>query len=352
MAKIVVTQDNQTVVVGDNDTVVIDIPGGGTVNIVADPNDNVDKIKIDYGNSADASVVNVDLSTFSEDDLRIEIKNYDTDDKIGLQGAFDTYVDPGKVDEYRFDYVGADGNTYSSYVKALDGGEKDFTDPTNPIIICFAEGTIIETDLGPRPVESLLAGDLIQTHDNDLQPVLWIGRKRLDTLDLMLAPHLYPIRVSQGALGYGLPWKDLVLSPQHRMLLSDWRMELLFGDRDALAAIKHFEGCDGVAQDPTVSSVTYYHLLFEKHEIVSANGVLCESLHTGEMALEGADASLFRDVLDADPNLSRRMLGRSTARMVLKRHEAEAAVAIGARPASGTPADLATSDPQPLCLEA
>lgn len=352
MATITVTTDNQTVVVGDNDTVVIAIPGGGTVNIVADPNDNVDKFKIDYGDSADAYVVSVDLSSFSEDDLRIEIQNYDTSDKIGLQGAFDTFVDPGKVDEYQFDYVGSDGNTYSGFVKALDGREKDFTDPTNPIIICFAEGTIIETDLGPRPVESLLAGDLIQTHDNGLQPVLWVGRKRLDTLDLMRAPHLHPIRVPQGALGHGLPWKDLVLSPQHRLLLSDWRMELLFGDGEALAAVKHFEGCDGIMQDRAVSSVTYYHLLFDQHEIVSANGVLCESLHTGEMALEGADASLFRDVLDTDPNLSHRILNRSTARMVLKRHEAEAAVAIGARPAFDTPTDQTTADPQPLRLEA
>ena len=42
------------------------------------------------------------------------------------------------------------------------------------------------------------------------------------------------------------------VSPQHRVLLNHWRMELFVGTPRALAAIKHFEGCPGVAPDMSV----------------------------------------------------------------------------------------------------
>ena len=259
MATITVTQDNTTIVVGDGDKVEIMIPGGGTVTIKADPDDNVDKITIEFIGDNHSDKVKIDLSTFSENDLHIDVKNYDPTDEIALVGAFNKGVDPNDEDEFNFSYIGSNGNTFNGFVHAKDRGEKDFTDPDMPLIICFAEGTIIDTALGPRPVESICPDDMIVTKDNGLQPVRWIGTRRLDSIDLMLHPQMHPIRIKAGAFPDRTPFTDLSLSPQHRVQISDWRTEFLFAETAVLVAAKHLVNGDDITVDRQVATVTYYH---------------------------------------------------------------------------------------------
>ena len=161
-----VTTDGQTVVVSSGDTVVMAIPGGGSATIEAAPGANVKTIRIDYGDSADVYSVTIDLSTFSTADLHIDVKGYDQDDSMILEGAFGTHIEPGNSDEYQYSYVGADGETYLGYIRLKDKGEQDFTASPSPISICFAQGTIIDTDLGPTPIQALCAGNLVRTLDN------------------------------------------------------------------------------------------------------------------------------------------------------------------------------------------
>lgn len=290
MATITVTEPGTTVVVGDGDKVVIDIPGGGDVTIVADPNDNVDKFTIEFVDDTQADTANIDLSTFSENDLHIDIKKYDPTDTINLTGAFNRYVDPNETDEYTFDYVGADGQTYSAFVHAKDNGEKDFLDPNSPIIICFGAGTLIETDTGPLAVELLRTGDCVKTWTNETEPVRWIGCSRHDSLSLARSPELRPIRVRGGAFGGGLPYRDLILSPNHRVLISDWRAELLFGEDEVLVPIKALIDGDRIAVDDTVASVAYYHLLLDRHRVIFSNGLPTESLLVAGQSLAALSA--------------------------------------------------------------
>lgn len=86
-------------------------------------------------------------------------------------------------------------------------------------VICFSDDTVITTASGPRPIDQLQPGDLVQTLDNGLQPVLWVGRSRLSGLALQRFPHLRPIRLRRGALGTGEPDEDLRVSPAHRLLV-------------------------------------------------------------------------------------------------------------------------------------
>lgn len=327
MATIRVTEDNTTIVVGDGDVVIVDIPGGGTVTIKADPNDNVDNIKIHFQGDDHSDKVKIDLATFSENDLHIDVHNYDPTDEIALVGAFNKGVDPDDEDEFNYSYIGADGNTYTGFVHAKDGGERDFTEPDMPIIICFAGGTIIDTALGPRPVESIREGDLIVTQDNGLQPVRWIGKRRLDSIDLMRHPHMHPIRVNAGALPDGAPYMDLSLSPQHRIQISDWRAEFLFAEDQVLVAAKHLVNGVDITVDDKVAAVTYYHLLFDEHEILTANGVPAESLHPGDVAMDaiGTDAKSEIDLLF--PDLAETLQIRETAHKVLRSFEAQAVFA-------------------------
>ena len=112
MAKIIVTTDGQTVEVRNGDTVIVDIPGGGTVNIVAAPGANIKTFRIDFGDDDDvADTVNIDLSTFTTYGLHIDIYGYDPTDTVSLHSAFGTSVDSGNEDEFNFQYVGANGAT-------------------------------------------------------------------------------------------------------------------------------------------------------------------------------------------------------------------------------------------------
>ncbi len=330
MANIVVTEDNTTVYVNDGDVVKVNIAGGGTVTIKAAPGSSVKFVKVHYLGDDHSDTVIFDLSTFSEPDLRIDIHHYDPTDVIKLLGAFNKAVDPDNLDELHFDYVGANGQPFNGYVHAQDGQESDWTNPIDPVIICFAEGTVIDTDLGPRPVESLRPGDLVATQDNGLQPVRWIDRRQIDSLGMARYPDLRPILIRQGALGGGLPHVDLRVSAQHRIQLSDWRAELLFGEPRVLVAAKHLVDGHGIVVDRDADSVRYYHLLFDRHEVVFANGAPAESLHPGDMALQGIEGEAMAELARLFPDLADDSPKRRTAQMVLKSFEARAACAYAA----------------------
>src|SRR5690606_6300515 len=88
-----------------------------------------------------------------------------------------------------------------------------------PVPICFCRGTLIATRNGEVPVEKLRLGDEVLTLDHGYQPIRWLGSRKLSALALRARPALRPVEIRDGALGAGLPTRDLRLSPQHRVLL-------------------------------------------------------------------------------------------------------------------------------------
>jgi hypothetical protein len=327
MAVIRVTTDGQTIEVRGGDTVIIDIPGGGTVNIVAKPGVNIKTFRIDFGGDDDvADTVNIDRSTFTTYGLHIDIRGYDPTDTVSLLSAFGTSVDPGNEDEYNLQYIGANGATFDGYIRAKDNGEKDCTADPAPVIICFAQGTVIHTDLGPVAVESLALGDLVETRDRGVQPIRWIGKRVLDTLDLARYPQLRPVCFKAGSLGRDLPYKDLTVSPQHRMRLTGWQAELHFGETEVLAPAIGFVNDNNIFVEDYMPMVCYFHLLFDQHEIIMANGVWAESLHAGEMALASMSMEATRELNLIFPDAPSDLPKRITARAVARKGEAMAAL--------------------------
>ncbi len=296
MATIKVTQSGTTVVLGKDDTLEINIPGGGTVTVVADPTENVDKIKIEFINDSEADKVTIDLSSFSQDDLHIDIFDYDPKDTIRLPGAFNRYVDPNHEDEYTFDYIGADGKTYSGYVHAKDKNEKDFTAPNSPIIICFAKGTLVETRTGFQAIETLRIGDAVRTVDAGFVPLRWLGRTDLGALDLRRWANLMPVRAKRDAFGPGCPERDIFLSPNHRVLVSGWQAELSFAEREVLVPIKSLVNGASIQQLTACSGVSYFHLLLESHQIVNTSGLLSESLFLGDQSMVAVSEHAHQDL--------------------------------------------------------
>jgi hypothetical protein len=191
------------------------------------------------------------------------------------------------------------------------------------ILVCFAKGTLIETDIGPRPVERLLRGDLVWTQDAGLTPVQWVGARRVTLAEQMADRRLRPVTIDAGALGNGLPTTALCLSQQHRVCMGGWRAELHFGTDEVLVpAIALVNGRD-VRIDPPRGDVTYVHFLLDGHQIVRSGGLLTESFFPSALSLGGVDRAARAELAQIFPDLATltRLYPR-TARSVLRRHEA------------------------------
>lgn len=196
--------------------------------------------------------------------------------------------------------------------------------------ICFTPGTLIETPSGPRAIEALREGDLVQTKDNGAQEVQWIGSRRMTGARLFALPKLRPIRIKAGALGQGWPPKDLVVSPDHKMLVRGKVARALFNTPEVLVAARQLENGGSIRVDTRLREVTYVHLLLPRHEILFANGVETESFHPADASMSSmADTDRSR-LLGINPDLearpyaygehARRQLSASEAAIL--RHEA------------------------------
>ncbi|MGB7244680.1 MAG: Hint domain-containing protein [Sulfitobacter sp.] len=162
-------------------------------------------------------------------------------------------------------------------------------------IICFAAGTLIETQNGLRAVEALQPGDMVLTRDNGYQPLRWTGSTTVQAVG-----DLAPIAISKGSFG---TTSDLILSPQHAILIEDWRAELFFGQAEVLVKAKDLEHHNGVCRKPG-GYVTYCHILFDAHQLVSAAGIWSESLYPGDMTMQAINPSVRDEINQLIPDIS------------------------------------------------
>ena len=169
--------------------------------------------------------------------------------------------------------------------------------------VCFARGTLIKTPAGEVRVEDLTVGDDVLTLDSGTQKIRWIGSTQRDSIDLAANPKLRPVRIRAGALGEGLPAQDLLVSRQHRFLVRSPIAQRMFDSSEVLLpAIKliDLEGID-IAQD--VEAVEYFHILFDRHEIVCSNGAWSESLFTGPEALQAVPPASAQEIKKLFPEI-------------------------------------------------
>ena len=164
-------------------------------------------------------------------------------------------------------------------------------------VVCFTPGTMILTETGPRPVESLVHGDRVQTKDNGPAEVIWIGQRRLTGARLHAMPHLAPVRLRGGALDKGVPDAGLLVSPDHRLVLRGARARDLFNADEVLVTARDLVNDGSITFDRSRREVTYIHLLLPQHEIVFANAVETESFHPDDAALASLDDGQLTDLL-------------------------------------------------------
>lgn len=184
-----------------------------------------------------------------------------------------------------------------------DGSYEAVGAPYIDIVPCFAAGVVLETDRGEIAVERLAPGDLVRTRDHGLQPIRWIGSRKLSAKDLEANQKLRPIRIRAGALGQSRPSADLLVSPQHRILVRSKIAQRMFGATEVLAAAKQLLQIEGIDIVQDMEGVEYFHVLFDGHEIVISNGAETESLYTGKEALKGVGPAAREEIFTLFPEL-------------------------------------------------
>ncbi|MQQ07418.1 type I secretion protein [Epibacterium sp. SM1979] len=200
----------------------------------------------------------------------VTVTGGDDGQTVGDTLDFNGQLSPGTLN---ITAVAGDGSLTGT-ATLLDGTTVSFSGIE--AIICFAKGTCIDTDQGPRAVEDLRPGDLVRTQDNGFQPVVWSGQSKVPGQG-----RATPICLEPEFTGGSC---DLVLSPQHRVLIQNHAAELLFDSSEVLVP------AGALITDPHVTTapcaqVTYVHLLLPEHEIIFANGVAVESFFPGQQAL-------------------------------------------------------------------
>ncbi len=165
-------------------------------------------------------------------------------------------------------------------------GELDFAD-TRTNFPCFAEGTLIATPRGERPVEVLHEGDLIETLDAGPQRIRWL-RSRTQVLRDADDPQR-PVLIAPDALGPGAPRRTLAVSPQHRILAQMAKGEVLLPAKALLSR-------PGIRVARGMRRVRYFTILTDRHQILRANGLWCETFYPGPYMLATLSPRLRADL--------------------------------------------------------
>ena len=216
--------------------------------------------------------------------------------KIHLPSGLDLVVNADGTITILTDASDPFGEANFSYEVTGGGFITDVGFVTGQIVPCFVSGTRIETARGAIPVEEVLVGDLVRTLDDGWQPVRWHGVRQVPSRGALAA-----VRIPAGTFGdHGA----LSVSPQHRLHFSGWRAELYCGEAEVLVKAIHLVRAGLLQQDVSGAVVTYHHLLFDRHQIILAEGLWSESYHPGVMTMGDHDPDLRDEILALFPELA------------------------------------------------
>ena len=258
-------EGNDTLLGGDGDDSLLGGDGddsvlGGTGNdtIVATP--GRDTVEGGIGNDSIDTGADDDLVVWNIGDGNDTIAMGEGNDTLRLEGW------TGGDDDYWTVTIGGAGATY----RFDNGARAPFTLTTSGVetVTCFAAGTRILTPAGEVSVETLRAGDLVAApgFGAPFKPLRWVGHTRVDLARQRDRRAVAPVLVRAGALGAGVPHRDLRVSPEHAFLLAG-----------RLVPARLLVNGTSIVQEPWVRALTYWHVELEAHGVVVAEGTLAET---------------------------------------------------------------------------
>ncbi|WP_176473838.1 Hint domain-containing protein [Actibacterium ureilyticum] len=207
---------------------------------------------------------------------------------------YDETIDSGTIE------VGNSNFYIGDYVEILNGGP-----------LCWTRGARVDTPAGLRPIETLAVGDLVNTLDHGPRPVRWVAHRRVPARDAFA-----PVHFAAGAIGNDRPFE---LSRNHRILFSGAHVEFLFDEPQVLVAAKHLVNGDTIRLRQG-GTVDYYHLMFDRHEIIFVDGLASESLLSGPASLN--DRAAQAELQALFPGLVHQAETAQAARLCLRKPEA------------------------------
>ena len=188
-------------------------------------------------------------------------------DKITVTGASAATLSGGTL---TFTYPGLLGlpTTAAFDLQGIPAGSSiTFDNNTDTVVFaCFLRGTRIATPYGEVAVEDLRAGDMVLTLNKGRAPIRWIGRRVLDPLMIDRPRDAWPIRIRKGALTENVPHRDLLVSPDHCMLV-----------QDVLVPAKLLVNGTTIVQEERREPFEYFHIELDCHDVLIAEGMLSES---------------------------------------------------------------------------
>ncbi|WP_301069438.1 Hint domain-containing protein [Pseudooceanicola sp.] len=238
--------------------------------------------------SLDSIVLYETLVTFMDGSMakvKLDVIQTTNGDVFAL--PWDGYTILGSQGIKSFKLAGVDSDGYAGIYQS-DYDEVQF--------VCYAEGTLIKTPEGERRVESLTPGDRVNTLDHGPQTVRWT-RSHTHPLDGR-EDATNPVLVKAGALGRNLPAYDLVVSPQHRILVGGGgQLQRVFAS-EAFVPAKSLTELPGIRRMRRKREITWVHFACDRHEVVTANGGLAESLLLGPLAMTALNAAERQEVTE------------------------------------------------------
>lgn len=164
------------------------------------------------------------------------------------------------------------------------------------VCVSFARGTMITlADGQQRPIEALRLDDRVLTRDHGAQPVRWVGKATLRAVGSFA-----PIVITAGTLGNA---GDLIVSPHHRIFLYQRNRAPGLETAELLVQAKHLVDGDRIFRREG-GFVDYFSLVFDRHEIIYAEGVPVESLLVNDATLSRLPAEIAEDVKARFPGLA------------------------------------------------
>ncbi len=199
-----------------------------------------------------------------QDDDRIELAG------LSISGAF--FTQSSTPDVGTITVTGSETYIFNDVTFAA-GANTNFTvgnDPTTGNdflqVACYLAGTLILTDRGEVPMESLTIGDRVITRSGEAKPIKWLGRRSYAGAFAAANPDLAPILIRAGALAEGTPRRDLYVSPEHAMYI----------DRVLIPA-RHLVNGSSILAMRDIDPIRYFHIELQEHDVIYAEGAAAET---------------------------------------------------------------------------
>jgi hypothetical protein len=174
--------------------------------------------------------------------------------------------------------------------------------------VCYCRGTLIRTEVGEIPVEDLRIGDKVVTVSGEARPIKWVGRRGYDGRFVARNRDILPVLIEAGGLGDGVPARDLMVSPEHALVIDG----LFFPARMLVNGVT-------IRQLDAVDAIEYFHIELDTHDVIFAEAATAETFADfgGRGIFQNSEEfkALYPDAVPADWEAYARLLDAAKPRL-------------------------------------